>query len=154
MIWIISSWQNTRRVSPNSNCNIHSNWGNVKHGVSQGSVHETKQRTTFCFLSSISSQPKPILPVDDTSIKIYHPESSHFQIVLTVSFPSWTSALKQTNFNYTWQNTFATNNKSSINLITCYNLKIIEVVTKFLGLQTDDSLNQLNHNKYNIPKLK
>jgi hypothetical protein len=71
-----------------------------------------------------------------------------------VSFPSWTGGLKQTNFSYTWQNTFATNNKTAINLNACYDLKIFEVVTKFLGLQTDDNLNQLNNNKYNIPKLK
>lgn len=103
---------------------------------------------------SLSSQSKATLPVDDTCIIIYHPESGHFQIVLMVSFPSSTSGLKQTNFSYTWQNTFATNNKSSINLNTCYDFKIIEVVKKFLGLQIDDNLNQLNHNKYNTPKLR
>lgn len=123
--------------------------GNVKHDVSPRFHTWDKTKDTFCFLSSLSTQSKPVLPVDDTSIIIYHPKSGHFRIVLMVFFPSWTSGLKQTNFSYTWQNIFATNNISSINLNTCHDLKIIEVVTKFLGLQTDDNL---NYNWNNIPK--
>ena len=105
-------------------------------------------------LLSLSSQSKPVLPVNDTSIIIYHPESGHFQIILMVSLPNWTCGLKQINFSYTLQNTFVINIKSSTNLNTCYDLKIIEVVTILLGLQIDDNLNQLSHNTYNIPKLK
>lgn len=76
-------------------------------------------------------------------------KATTFKTALMMCLPSWTSGLKQTNFSYTWQNIFATNNISSINLNTCYDLKIIEVVTKFLGLQTDDNL---NYNWNNIPK--
>jgi len=145
----LSTWENTRTESPNSNCNIHSNWGECETWCFPRFHTWDKTKDTFCFLSSLSTQSKPVLPVDDTSIIIYHPKSGHFRIVLMVFFPSWTSGLKQTNFSYTWQNIFATNNISSINLNTCYDLKIIEVVTKFLGLQTDDNL---NYNWNNIPK--
>jgi hypothetical protein len=40
-----------------------------------------------------------------------------------------------------------------INLNTCYDLKIIEVVTKFVGLQTDDNLNHINIIFPNLIKL-
>ena len=108
------------------------------------------QRTTFYFLSHHSPNQYSLF---NTSIITCHPESGHFQIVLLVSLPNSTSGLKQINFSYILQNIFSINNKSSTNLNTCYDLKITYVVTKFLGLQTDDNLNQLNHNTYNIPKL-
>jgi hypothetical protein len=38
--------------------------------------------------SSLSTLSKPVLPVDDISIIIYHPENGHFQTVLMVFFPS------------------------------------------------------------------
>lgn len=153
MICIISSWEITRTESPQFKLQCTLKLGECETRCFPRFHIWDKAKNHLLLSSSLSSQSKPILPVDDTSIIPYHPESGHFQTVLMVSSPSWTSGLKQTKFRHTWQNTFATNNKSSINSNTCCDLKIIEVVTKFLGLQTDDNLKQLNHNKYNIPKL-
>jgi hypothetical protein len=107
---------------------------------------------------SISSQSKPILFADDTSI-ILHPEIDYFQICMNDVFAGlnkWIEGNKLTlNFDETNFMKLCTTNKNCVNLSIRYVDKTTEEVetTKFLGLQVDSNLTWKTHIQYIIPKL-
>jgi hypothetical protein len=122
---------------PDSNT-TYSNWGIIKHGVPQGSIHDLSP--------TINSQSKPILFANDTNIVISYPEIDGFQICMNDVFAGlnkWIKVNKLTlNFDKTNFMKFCTTNENCVNLSIGYEAKTIEVeTTKFLGLQIDNNLN-------------
>jgi hypothetical protein len=122
---------------------------------------------TFCFCiyindlpKDISSQCKPILFVNDSSICISHTEIDYFQNCMNNVFNSLSKWLKTDKLTLNFEKKtnlikLSTKSKTCINVNVWHDDKTTEEVetTKFLDLQIDNNLNWKIYIEYIIPKL-
>jgi hypothetical protein len=148
-------------VLNNHSSSLCSNWGEVTHGVPQGSI-----LGPLLFLLYINDLPqitndnsKIVLFADDTSIIITNPNPKNFENSVNKIFQhihEWFSTnLLSLNLDKTHYMQFVTKNSSLIDLnITHGNKKIANIYnTKFLGLTLDNTLSLKTHTDTIIPKL-
>jgi hypothetical protein len=147
-------------VLNNHSSTSRSNWGEITHGVPQGSI-----LVPILFLLCINDIPqitnnnsKIVLFADDTSTIVTNPNPSNFESVnkIVQNINEWFNTnLLSLNLDKTHFMQFVTKNSSSIDFNIMHgNKKIAHVYnTKFLGLTLDNTLSWRTHIDTIIPKL-
>jgi len=136
-----------------SNTTTFSEWGKIKHGVPQGSIHGPLFFLIYTNnLPNIIADPsKPILFADDTSIIISNPSPSKLKEDINNVIDNINSWFRcnslSLNFDKTYFLQFRPKNSYELDIkISCDNKLIKETKnTKFLGLDIDSSLSWKNH---------
>jgi hypothetical protein len=95
--YLFNRKQSVNIRSPNSNHYTSSNWGIASMGVPQASCHSSLHSNTH---RTVTSESKPVLCANDTSVIIYDPVKELFQNFINDVFDS--CCLKQTRFKHGW----------------------------------------------------
>jgi hypothetical protein len=95
--YLFNRKQSVNIRSPNSNHYTFSIWGIASMGVSQASCHSSLHNNTPW---TVTSESKPVLCADDTSIIIYDPLKELFWNFINDVFDS--CCLKRTHFKHGW----------------------------------------------------